>query len=127
MTATLVLAGMAIWSAATPYIARAVGWEVPVPDVVEVVDHVVPGALALSAALGLGRPGRSGLRDPDLRLLAVGVAVLSGVWVAASHAPLVLDASRGAVGWGGALLHARAGPLLLAPALMLLAAEIRAR
>jgi len=126
VTAALALAGPAVWSAAAPYVATAVGWDVPVSSAVEIVDHVVPGALALGAALVLRRLGRTDARDLGLRLGAVAVAVLCGVWIAATHAPLLLDASRGAVEWGGAILHATGGPLLLLVALGLLAAELKA-
>jgi len=126
VTANLALAGLAVWSAAAPYVATAVGWDVPVSSAVEIVDHVFPGTLALGAALALQRLGRTEARDLGLRLGAVAVAVLSGVWVAASHAPLLLAASRGAVEWGAAILHATGGPLLLLAALWLLGAELRA-
>lgn len=112
------LAGIAVWAAAVPWLAAAVGLELPVPTRLEVVDHVVPGVAMLAGAAVLA--GSPGLR-PDLTWMGVGaVAFLTGVWITATHVPLVLDALDGLVAWEVALVHFSAGPPILLSGLWML-------
>jgi hypothetical protein len=79
---------------------------VNVPDRVEVVDHVVPGAVIVAAALYLHRLAR---RRPVAGhgpgLLAAGASFLAGFWILATHVPLLGDAARDAVSWEAAIWH----------------------
>ncbi len=104
------LAAIAAWTIVVPYIGQAIGLEVPVRGIVEVVDHVVPGALATAAALYLrGRARRGALAGDRTALPASGVAFLSGFWVLATHLPLVLDAARTDQPWDAAIWHSITG------------------
>lgn len=110
------LAASAAWAIVAPYAARAAGLRLDVPARLEIADHVIPGVLALAccaAALGA--------RAGSLRwLLAAGVALLAGLWITATHVPLVPEAVGGVTPWGAALAHLSAGPpVALAAAWML--------
>ena len=115
------------WAIVVPYLGPA--WELTamVPARVEVVDHVVPGALAaLAAALCLARGGRDPEAGPDAVAVAAGaLAVLTGFWTTATHVPVLPVAADGELSWAAALLHVSAGPPLLAASLALLVRETR--
>jgi hypothetical protein len=108
---------------AVPWLARAVGLEVDVPTRLEVIDHVVPGAVALACAAVLARVTRRD--DPgDLRRFsACAVAALAGAWITATHVTLVPEALDGVTGWGPALLHLSAGPPIVVLAVAILLTE----
>ncbi|MGH2841536.1 MAG: hypothetical protein ACRDKY_12010 [Solirubrobacteraceae bacterium] len=111
----LMLAAIGAWTAIVPYLARALGLEVNVPALVEVVDHVVPGAVVVAAGLYLHRAARRRtLARERFALPAAGVAFLAGFWGLATHVPLLQDASRSDVTWEAALFHfAAALPIVL--------------
>ena len=115
------------WAILVPYLGPA--WELTarVPTRVEVVDHVVPGALAaIAAAVGLARRGRAGRASPDMVVLAAStLAVLAGFWATVTHVPVLPVAAAGEISWPAALLHVSAGPPLLAASLVLLLRETR--
>jgi hypothetical protein len=53
--------------------------------------------------------------------LGVGsVAFLTGLWISATHVPLIPDALEGLAPWGAALLHLSAGPPILVLGLWML-------
>ena len=117
------LAVLAAWAMAVPWLARAVGLEVDVPTRLELIDHVVPGVVVLACVLVLARRDR---RDPAghlWRLVALSVACLAGAWITATHLVLVPEALDGVTGWGPALAHLSAGPPILALAVAVLATE----
>jgi hypothetical protein len=113
------------WSIAVPYVGPVLGLDLDVTDKVEVVDHVVPGMLVVACAIALlwlARRGGSG------SLLSMGLAcaiALAGMWITATHVPLLLDAGRGVVPWGTALFHTASGPVILALALARVLRELR--
>ncbi len=103
---TLLAAGA--WAIVVPYLADALGLELDVAAATEVIDHVVPGALAVAFSAVL-------LRDADrvgelAWLVAAGAAFLTGFWITATHAPLLLEASDGLSPWDASLVHLSAGP-----------------
>ena len=100
------LVALAAWAMTVPWIAEAVGQGLEVPDRLEVVDHVVPGAVVLAACVVLLTVDATSLA----RLVAGGVACLAGVWITAAHAVLLPEAIDGVSPWGAALLHLSAGP-----------------
>jgi hypothetical protein len=103
---TVALAALGAWTIVVPYLAVPLGLEVDVPGLVEVVDHVVPGALVAGAALYLVTLARRRLlAGVQSALLAGGVCFLAGFWVLATHAPLLAEAARGSVSWSAALWH----------------------
>ena len=117
------LAVLAVWAIAVPWLGRALGLEVDVPARLEVIDHVVPGAVVLACAALLARVTRRD--DPgDLRRFsACAVAALAGAWITATHVTLVPEALDGVTGWGPALLHLSAGPPIVVLAVAVLLTE----
>lgn len=118
----LILCALGLWAAAVPYLGPPLGFELDVADRVEVVDHVVPGAVVLVACLGVlaySRAGR-GSADDVAPLAGIGLALLAGFWVTATHVPLIAEAARGESPWGATLWHNSAGlPLLLVAGVLL--------
>jgi hypothetical protein len=103
---TATLAAIGLWTITVPYIGELLGLTVDVAPIVEVVDHVVPGALVIAAALYLRSRARRGpMASDSTALLAAGVAFLAGFWVLATHVPLIGDANEGLVTWAAAIWH----------------------
>ncbi len=125
--AAAVVLAAAGWAILVPYLGPA--WELTarVPALVEVVDHVLPGALAaIAAAVGLARRVRFSKASPDAAVVAASaLAVLAGFWTTATHVPVLPVAADGDISWPAALLHASAGPPLLVASLVLLLRETR--
>ncbi len=72
---------------------------------VEIVDHVVPGIVVVIASLGL-LLARTHADIHGTYGLASGLVVfLAGVWMAATHVPLIAQAMRGEAPWGAATFH----------------------
>lgn len=100
------LAAIAAWTMVVPFLGTALGLDVDVSLLVEVVDHVIPGAVIVLAGLALHRIARRRpLAGERFALLAAGVAFLAGFWVLATHLPLVSDAADAQVTWGAAIWH----------------------
>ena len=108
------LALAAAWSIVPPYLA-----ELDVSDTVEVIDHVVPGAVALVVVAVAARAGRGS----GVRLAGLAVCAVAGAFVVATHVTLVADGGDPGRPWGSVLLHATAGVPLFAIALALLLRE----
>lgn len=110
----ITLAGLAAWSILPPYLGPLLGLELDVPAGVEAVDHLVPGALALAAAawtVGLARRGET----QSTRVSgAFAVCALAGFFQAVTHISLVFDIGDVGRPADAVLLHATAGPALLA-------------
>jgi len=105
-----VLAAIAAWTVVVPYLGRALGLDVNVTGLVEVVDHVIPGLLVLAAALVLRRlAARGRLAGEPAALVASGVAFLGGFWIFATHVPLLVDAARSDLPWEAAIWHSIGG------------------
>lgn len=101
-----ILAVLAAWAVAAPYVARAAGLRLDVPARLEIADHVVPGLLVLACCVVALRAWPGTLRW----LLAAGVALLAGLWITVTHVPLIPEALDGVTPWGAALMHLSAGP-----------------
>jgi len=111
---TATLAAIGLWTITVPYIGELLGLAVDVAPIVEVVDHVVPGAIVVAAALYLrSRARRAPMASDNTALLAAGVAFLAGFWILATHLPLVGDASQGLVTWPAAVWHSVASVAIL--------------
>ena len=104
---TAALALLGAWTIVVPYLAVPLGLEVKVESLVEVVDHVIPGALVAGAGLYLTMLARRrSLAGAQTALLAAAVCFLAGFWVLATHAPLLVDATRPTgASWPAALWH----------------------
>ncbi len=103
------LAALGAWSIVVPALGHVLGLGVDVATRVEVVDHVVPGAVVTAAATSLTvlARRRSLARSPPA-LVASGACFLAGFWMLVTHIPLVADAAQGREPWGAALWHATA-------------------
>jgi hypothetical protein len=87
----------------------------------EVVDHVVPGVIAVMAAgYALAAP-----RESAGSLTALGICAVTGLWETATHLTLVLDAGSPGRPAGAVALHALPGAALLGLSLWLLLAPPR--
>ncbi|MFP5375461.1 MAG: hypothetical protein ACLGIO_01590, partial [Acidimicrobiia bacterium] len=89
---------------------------------VEVADHVVPTvlmiALSVAALASARRPA------PGLFPLVAGMGVLlAGLWMTATHVPLVAQASRDEVSAGAAAYHTVPGLAVLALGVVWVAAH----
>ena len=111
-----VLAAVAALSVIPPAVAA-----VDVATSVEVVDHVVPGLIALAAALYARALARRGDGESLAPLAAVGVCAVAGIWETATHVTLVLDAGGPDRPVGTVLLHAVPGVVLMLLSLWLIA------
>ena len=102
----LLVAGLAVLP---PY----TGPEIGTSDRVEVADHVVPAVLmAVLALVALvrGRRPATGLFP-----LVAGLGItLAGLWMTATHVPLVAQATRDEVTYGTAAYHTVPGLVVLA-------------
>jgi len=116
----VLLAALAAWAVAVPWLARAVGLPLDVATRLEVVDHVVPGLLVLVCCGLLLHPRTGGSSGSLPRLAMIGIGVLAGLWITATHAPLLPEAIDGASPWGPALIHLSAGPPVTVAALWML-------
>ncbi|MCA1711661.1 MAG: hypothetical protein LC789_08535 [Actinobacteria bacterium] len=97
--------GGAAWAVLPPY----VGPSVAAAGRAEVADHVVPAAvLAMTAAVLLL------VRATGTALFAGGlVTLLAGLWMTATHLPLLRQADAGVVTWPAAIHHSLPGVALL--------------
>lgn len=98
--------------AVAPYLSNAVGLAVDTKPVVEVVDHVIPGAVVVAVAVAtlVGAP-RS--------FIGSMLVLAAGLWMTASHLPLLVQATRGEAGLGAALVHSVPGMVILALAVVM--------
>ena len=107
------LAGLGLlvggWAMIPPYTGPALNTS----DRVEFVDHVVPAIVIVTiAALAFlfgRRPGAASVLFP------AGLGIfLAGFWMTATHAPLVLQATRDQAPWGATIYHSVPGLAVLA-------------
>ncbi len=111
-----------------PYLGPVLGLELDVRASVEVVDHVLPGAVV---ALCGGLTARRSHRGMETRasvtsLVLYSAAFLAGLFQTATHVPLVFDAGEGLTPWGPVLLHATLAPVITVTALWLTATSLMA-
>ncbi len=104
-----------------PYLGPPLGLELDVGSDIEVVDHVLPGAVAALCAVMAALRSRRGGTVPGgaLSLALPSSAFLAGLWQTATHAPLLAEAGTIQAPWGAVLLHATAGPVIALLALWL--------
>lgn len=100
------LIGIGAWTMVVPYLGSALGMDVNVAAIVEVVDHVIPGAIVVAAGICLHRLARRRpLAGERFALLAAGIVFLAGFWVLATHLPLLQDAADERTTWEAAIWH----------------------
>lgn len=107
------LAGLGLlvgcWAVLPPYTGPALNTS----DQVEFVDHVVPAiviiAISVLAFLFGRRPNATSVLFP------AGLGIfLAGFWMTATHAPLVLQATRDQAPWDATIYHSLPGLAVLA-------------
>ncbi len=89
----------AVWATVAPYAGPSLGLVVNTEELTEIVDHLIPGAVATTCAL------RFLMATGPPLMCALG-ATLAGFWMSGTHLPLVLQAIRGDVAFASALWHA---------------------
>lgn len=91
---------MGAWALLPPYSGPALNTEMRV----EVADHLVPGIVVLVASLAAPvLTGRA--RTPQVMLFAGLAVLLAGLWMTATHVPLVAQALRDEAPVAGTLYH----------------------
>lgn len=93
------------WGFAAPYAGKALGLVVVTRPIVEVVDHVVPGLVVLAMAI-------ASIVTRRISLPAAFLVSLAGLWMTATHVPLVAQALRGGVDMKAALFHSIPGAMI---------------
>lgn len=85
-------AGLAVglWAAIAPY--ALLGPDLNAAAKNEFVDHVVPGALIIVLSAAMLLRARRGANGGSFPLLAGFGVLLAGLWMTATHVPLVKDA-----------------------------------
>jgi len=80
---------------------------------VEVADHLIPGLVSLAvSATVLVMTRRAPV--PGFAMLAAGLVVtLAGLWMVATHLPLVAQAGRHDAPWGATIYHSASAVLVL--------------
>ena len=106
-------AGLAIglWAAVTPYVL--LGDDLNAAAKNEFADHVVPGALMIGLSAAQLVRDRKGTTGGSFPLLAGFGVVLAGLWMTATHLPLVRDAGDGIVGENVAAWHTVPGLVVM--------------
>jgi len=93
---------MSAWAVLPPYSGPKLNTETRV----EVADHVVPSIILIAASLIVLLLSRQKAETAGSVSLAAGfLVVLAGLWMVATHVPLVAQANRGEVGWGATVYH----------------------
>lgn len=93
-----------------PFLARPLGFDVNVPLSLELIDHVVPGVAVTTSALYLWFTRSRRDRGEDVSyLIAVAIAFLAGLWITATHIPLLVHSAAGKAPWDGTLWHSLPG------------------
>ncbi len=113
---TLPVAGLIIgaWSVLPAYTGPSLATETRV----EVADHVVPGVVLIVLSVTLVALERRRPASPTWRLVAGFAVLLSGIWMTATHVPLVAQAMRGEVSAAATAYHTVPGLVVLALGLM---------
>ncbi|MEO6121695.1 MAG: hypothetical protein ABIW46_04475 [Acidimicrobiales bacterium] len=109
----LPIAGLVIgvWALLPPYS----GPEINTATRVEVADHVVPAALLLGISLWALLAARRPSSGSGSAMLVAGFGVvLAGLWMTATHLPLVAQARRDQVTEAAAAYHTIPGLVVLA-------------
>lgn len=109
---------VAAWAVLPPY----TGPEIGTSTRVEVADHVVPAVLMI--ALSVAALATARRPAPGLFALVAGLGVLlAGLWMTATHVPLVAQATRDEVAAGAAAYHTAPGLAVLALGVVWVAAH----
>lgn len=95
------------WGILVPYLGRPAGFVVDTRPINEVVDHVIPGIVVVAVAASYLVLRR--------RTFAGSLAVVAaGIWMTATHIPLLKQAADGQASMQAALWHSIPGMVILA-------------
>ena len=101
-----------LWAAITPYVL--LGDDLNAAAKNEFADHVVPGALMIGLSAAQLVRDRAGTAGGSFPLLAGFGIVLAGLWMSATHLPLVRDAGDGVVAESVTAWHTIPGLVVMA-------------
>lgn len=97
----LVGLGVAVWASLPKFSGPALNTE----SAVEFTSHIIPAVLiALASIVGI-LAGRRPQGPGALRLIAGLAVLLAGLWMMATHLPLVAQATRDEAPWDGTIYH----------------------
>jgi hypothetical protein len=100
----LVGLGVAVWASLPQYS----GPKLYVEASKEIADHIIPAILVLLASIVGIMAGRRPQGPGALRLIAGMAVLLAGLWMMATHIPLLLQTMRGdedAASWAATIYH----------------------
>jgi len=100
----LVGLAVAVWASLPKYSGPTLNVE----PATEVADHVIPAVLVLLASLAGILAGRRARGPGAIRFLAGLAVLLAGLWMMATHLPLVAEALRGDAPWPATIYHTSA-------------------
>jgi hypothetical protein len=115
---------LSLCAVAPPYVGPAIGLHLNVAQRVEVADHVVPGLAAAGAVVLVILTRRSAQPNEWIALAALGLVFLAGLWMTATHVPLLVQAADGRAAWDASIFHAVWGPPIAVVSLWLLWREL---
>jgi hypothetical protein len=95
---------VAVWASLPKYSGPTLNVE----PAKEVADHVIPAAVVLLASVAGIVAGRRARGPGVLRFLSGMVVLLAGLWMMATHLPLVAEATRGDAPWPATIYHTSA-------------------
>lgn len=95
---------VAVWASLPKYSGPTLNVE----PAKEVADHVVPAVLVLVASLVGIAAGRRARGPGALRFVGGMAVLLAGLWMMATHLPLVAEAMRGQAPWPATIYHTSA-------------------
>jgi hypothetical protein len=100
---------VALWAALPHFLTPHLNTK----DSAEVVDHLIPGVVVLAVCATVlllrNRPAAD-----TAGFLAGLVLLLAGLWMAATHVPLLAQATRGEAPWPGTIHHTASAAAVLA-------------
>ncbi len=82
-------------------------------DRVEFIDHVVPGVVVIVVSLISAAVTRRSATPGPFLFVAGLVVLLAGLFMVATHVPLVMQATRDEAPWGGTVFHTSAALAVL--------------
>jgi len=96
--------GVGLWGMLPRFLDSGLNTE----DTVEVVDHVIPGFVVVVVSLVALAVARKSAKPGPFLFIAGLVVLLAGLFMFATHVPLVMQATRGEAPWGGTVFHTSA-------------------
>lgn len=96
--------GVAVWASLPKYSGPPLNAEAAK----EVADHIVPAVVVALASLAGIVAGRRPQGPGAIRLIAGMTVLLTGLWMVATHLPLVAQALRRQAPWAATVYHSSA-------------------